>query len=81
MSKLNWNKAEKRDLVKKRGYEIIETEREQKKRMQIEDPLKDIDLKEHKDHTITIEVGTFGPHTRKLICKTCNKLIKWLPKL
>ena len=34
----------------------------------------------HADHELERIQLTSGPHHGKLVCKTCNKFIKWLPK-
>lgn len=81
MSKLNWNKAAKKDLIKNRGYEIVESEYQQKVNNKKDFPDYYIDLGIHKKHKRKILNGPFGPHARQLICLTCkNKWLAWLPK-
>ena len=41
---------------------------------------KNIDLGIHQDHELDIIKLDSGPHAGKLICTTCNKFIRWLPK-
>lgn len=41
---------------------------------------KQIDLGTHKDHDLEFVKLDSGPHEGKIMCKTCNKFMRWLPK-
>ena len=34
----------------------------------------------HGTHNIDVEITAKGPHGGKVICKTCNKHVAWIPK-
>ena len=36
--------------------------------------------KEHLHHKLIVKIGPYGPHYAKMICKQCNKFIKWASK-
>jgi len=81
MAKINWQKIQQKDLVKKKGFEIVETEYQQKAQFKKDFPELFVDLGKHKKHKWIAEEGPFGPHAGKAICKTCKgKFITWLSK-
>ena len=34
-------------------------------------------VKKHYKHPIRIEIGKFGIHKGKVMCKLCNEFVKW----
>lgn len=34
----------------------------------------------HADHDLDVILESTGPHAGKVICKTCNKFVTWIPK-
>lgn len=63
MTKINWNRNNK-------VYDgIVHTNKKSKN--------KDIDLGIHETHKLQVLIAN-KPHNGKLICKDCNKFIKWL---
>jgi hypothetical protein len=34
-------------------------------------------IKKHYKHPMYIQIGNYGPHKGKMMCKLCNEFIKW----
>jgi len=34
----------------------------------------------HGNHTLDVELTPKGPHSGKIVCKTCNKHVAWISK-
>jgi hypothetical protein len=81
-------------MVKRHDYDTQDLREWNKIRNKIQDPkwqnytlhrpkkqLNHINLGIHEDHNWQPLKGPFGPHSGKIICKSCNdKWIAWLPK-
>jgi len=89
MTKLKWNREPSRSSLNseywsnpKKGFDKDWHIKQQYKKQHTEEFLNQtINLGTHKDHELDIIELDSGPHSTKLICKTCNnKFIRWLPK-
>ena len=77
MAKLKWNRIAEKSLIRRHGHKIVQSEYTQK----VQKNKNYINLGIHEKHNWQPLKGPFGPHSGKIICKTCNdKWIAWLPK-
>lgn len=86
MTKLNWNRKSTVSVLNsdyftnpKTGFDKAWHE-EQRNKKALAEKEKQF-LGTHADHELEQIQLSSGPHSGKLICKTCNnKFLKWLPK-
>jgi hypothetical protein len=74
VAKLNW---EKRSRYEKIDHYAEAVEKNKSKRKTIHD----LNLGEHKNHTLQVVMTPKGPHKGKVICVDCDgKFVTWIPK-
>ena len=88
MTKLKWDRHPVQSVLNseywtdpKKGFDKGWHDRQAQKQQRKQRLLnQNIDLGIHKDHELDIIKLDSGPHAGKLVCTTCNKFLRWLPK-
>lgn len=86
MTKLIWDRKPVKSLLDsdywnnpKKGFDKAWHQQQENKKAQAENEKQSLGI--HANHELERIQLNSGPHSGKLICKTCNnKFIKWLPK-
>lgn len=88
MTKLNWNRNNYSSILNsdyyknpKQGFDKHWHYNQTLHNQKLEKIKKQhIDLGIHQEHQLEIVETDSGPHAGKLICVTCTKFLRWLPK-
>ena len=85
MTKLIWDRQRSTSILEKeywndpkKGFDKSWHIEQANKKVQAEKEKQSLGT--HVNHELEKIKLDSGPHSGKLICKTCNKFIKWLPK-